>query len=65
MDQEDYTVMVSMKTYGGKFVRALGNAISLADEQNLARLKAAFPELWKSYAEMAELQAKRKGEQNG
>lgn len=39
--------------YGGSFVRKLGAAALVADEQNLRRIKATWPEYWEQYARMA------------
>ena len=36
---------------GGGFVKAIGHAARLADERNLDRLKAAFPDYWERYAQ--------------
>ena len=42
-----------MMEYGGSFVRKLGAAALVADEQNLRRIKATWPEYWEQYARMA------------
>ena len=47
-----------MRKYGGSFVRSLAEAFVHADENNLDRLKTAFPEIWNQYKEMARLDAK-------
>ncbi len=39
-----------MSVYGGSFVKALAVAARMADNENYSKLKAAFPELWDSYA---------------
>ena len=49
---QDYWTIKAMTTYGGGFVKALGHAAAQADENNLRRIKAAFPEYWKQYADM-------------
>jgi len=46
-------VSCTMSKYGGSFARALGHAISLADEENLQRIKGAFSELWEGYLDYA------------
>jgi hypothetical protein len=56
--QSDYRIVQAMERYGGSFARAIAQAAHRADENNLAKLKAAFPELWAEYAELAELSAK-------
>ena len=42
-----------MMEYGGSFVRKLGAAALVADQQNLNRIKATWPEYWEQYARMA------------
>lgn len=54
----DYTIAETMRIYGGGFVRVLGTLFHLADPVNQAKLKAAFPEYWTEYAELAALKAK-------
>lgn len=43
----------AMKLAGGSFIRNLGPCLPYADERNLAKLKAAFPEEWAHYTRMA------------
>ena len=43
-----------MKANGGSFVRALGEAATRADNANIARIKAAFPEYWARYSQWAD-----------
>ena len=49
----DFEIARAMARFGGSFARALGITAQYADPTNLAKLKAAFPELWKEYAEVA------------
>jgi hypothetical protein len=42
-----------MMEYGGSFVRKLGAAALVADQQNLNRIKATWPEYWSQYTRMA------------
>ncbi len=42
-----------MIEYGGSFVRKLGAAALVADQQNLNRIKATWPEYWEQYTRMA------------
>lgn len=42
-----------MIEYGGSFVRKLGAAALVADEQNLRRIKHTWPEYWDQYTRMA------------
>lgn len=51
--EESNAVAAAMVAHGGSFVRALGYLVDMADEQNLLRLKGAFPELWAKYGAMA------------
>lgn len=39
----------NMKAWGGGFVKALGAALSEADDNNCRRIKEAFPEYWRKY----------------
>lgn len=55
MSDSDLTVIETMEKYGGSFVVALAQAARRADANNLAKLKAAFPEYWQQYTEMAGL----------
>ncbi len=51
-ETEKYFVAQRMRKYGGSFVTALGEALSRADETNSVKIKIAFREYWKKYAEM-------------
>jgi hypothetical protein len=42
-----------MMEYGGSFVRKLGAAAFVADDQNLRRIKRTWPEYWAQYSRMA------------
>lgn len=53
MTDQDIAVIECMEKYGGSFVKALAVAMQRADAINLAKLKAAFPEYWQQYTEMA------------
>lgn len=57
----DAHVTRAMVVYGGSFVSALGKLWPLADDNNRARLKAAFPEYWEQYHKLAVLQQERSG----
>lgn len=46
---DDWPILDAMLRYGGSFVQALGKAAMRADAENYARLRAAFPDLWKEY----------------
>jgi hypothetical protein len=53
--EQEYFTREAMRVYGGSFVRALADAAECADPCNLAKLKAAFPEVWEQYRRMAKL----------
>ncbi len=57
----DVMIAKAMARYGGSFVRHLGAAALCADPENLARLKAAWPEYWAEYAEFAKRDDDRGG----
>jgi hypothetical protein len=46
---EDVHVLHKMRQFGGSFVRALAEAGFCADSENLAKIKATWPDLWKEY----------------
>lgn len=50
MKDNDYLILEAMSVYGGSFVKAIAVAARMADSENYVKLKAAFPELWASYA---------------
>ena len=47
---KDVHVFETMKIYGGGFVKALAEAGFRADSVNLAKIKAAWPDLWAEYS---------------
>ena len=49
----DRKTIETMMEYGGSFVRKLGAAALVADEQNLRRSKSTWPEYWDQYSRMA------------
>ena len=49
----DKKTIETMMEYGGSFVRKLGAAALVADQQNLNRIKATWPEYWEQYIRMA------------
>ena len=53
MADRDLEIIEAMETYGGSFAAALALAARRADQENLAKIKATWPELWARYAEMA------------
>lgn len=50
----DRDVLAAMEMKGGSFASHLAIACHYADEQNLARIKIAFADLWATYRRMAE-----------
>ena len=49
----DYAVIEAMRALGGSFIQALAEAFHRADPYNTAKLKAAFPDYWQEYADLA------------
>lgn len=45
----NYWTIEAMSKYGGSFVKALAEMARRADPQNLAKIKAAWPEYWTEY----------------
>lgn len=50
---KDSDVIRTMMEYGGSFVRKLGAAAIAADSENLAKIKATWPDYWAQYSRMA------------
>jgi 2-oxo-4-hydroxy-4-carboxy--5-ureidoimidazoline (OHCU) decarboxylase len=55
----DHLTITTMARRGGSFVKALAEAWRMADDENRARLEAAFPEVWAKYAAIAQELAAR------
>ena len=53
-DKKNATVIDAMQRWGGGFVQSLAQAARRADSENLRRIKAAWPEYWRQYAELAQ-----------
>lgn len=49
---EKYLIAKNMKSFGGSFVKKLGEAILAADQVNLLKLQRAFPEYFDKYKKM-------------
>mgnify|MGYP001609135919 CR=1 FL=1 len=62
MTEEELKVVEAMFNHGGGFVQALSKCFNRADDGNLAKLKAAFPEYWEEYKKIAEKHAKKDDE---
>lgn len=54
----DRDVIAVMERYGGSFASHLAIAATYADDQNLARLKVAFADLWNIYRNIADREQK-------
>ena len=52
IEEERLLVAEMMTRYGGSFCKALGETLYRADDNNMRRIKQAFPEYWKQYLEM-------------
>lgn len=50
MTIKDIKAIETMHKRGGNFARALVHAAAAADPENLAKIKATWPELWEKYA---------------
>ena len=50
----DWEVVQRMERFGGSFVRALAQCCYQADPENLAKIKATWPEYWAEYADVAQ-----------
>ena len=48
-----FDVTEAMIDHGGSFVRTLGELFRKADDINVVKLKAAFPEYWTRYSLLA------------
>ncbi len=55
----NFDIVNAMHDFGGSFVQALAVAFERADADNFTKLKAAFPEYWAQYADMAVLRKAR------
>jgi hypothetical protein len=54
MISDDIQVLEAMTTYGGGFIKKLAELASVADSENLAKLKHAFSNYWDEYRTIAE-----------
>lgn len=59
----DPKILEAMERYGGGFASAIARAARRADRSNYTRLRAAFPDLWWQFAEMAEQLERNRAEQ--
>ena len=49
----DRKTIEAMMEYGGSFIRKIGAAALVADTENLAKIKATWPDYWAQYQRMA------------
>lgn len=56
----DYWTLEAMRKFGRGFVKQLGLAGAQADNDNLQRMKNAWPEYWKQYEGMGASLRKKK-----
>lgn len=54
MNDQDYWTIKAMKIYGGGFVKALAEAASQADPENLRKIMETWPKYWRTYMDMGE-----------
>ena len=48
---DDHDIISAMICHGDDFTSKIAQAALVADDNNLAKIKAAFPELWNRYEE--------------
>ena len=53
LNDNEFKVVREMRRRGGSFVQSLAECFQHADMINKARLKAAFPEYWRQYEQIA------------
>lgn len=53
LDAHRLIVSRAMRKYGGSFVASLGAALLFADQQNVIRIRDAFPDYWDKYLGIA------------
>jgi hypothetical protein len=50
MNIADLQTIEAMHRHGGPFTRALAHAAAAANDEDLAKIKATWPDLWEKYA---------------
>ena len=50
MTIDDLQTIEAMHRHGGPFTRALAHAAAAANDEDLAKIKATWPEMWQTYA---------------
>ena len=59
MNDSRYWMVQAMLAYGGQFVKALARCYEAADDENAAKLDAAFPEYVATYGPRGEAMQQR------
>jgi len=44
----------AMRVCGGSFMQAIGNALDVADNEDIAKIRQTWPDEWSRYLKMAE-----------
>lgn len=60
---DDWSVTEAMLQMGGSFVQGLAALYRKADHTNQVKLKAAFPDYWNKYTELAAARPERRKRQ--
>lgn len=53
IEPTDLEILSAMRKYGGSFACSLGKLGQLSDDDNLRRIRDAWPDLWSKYREFA------------
>ena len=61
---QKYWIAQAMRTYGGSFVKHIGEALIHADKHNTKRLQEAFPDYMEQYLDIG-LEMEKKSENVG
>jgi len=61
-EKEKLEVAETMMKYGGSFVKALGRALLLADNNNTKKIKKCFKEYWEKYWKIYKESEKKENE---
>lgn len=64
-NDRDYWTTEAMEIYGGSFVKALAKCAQRADSDNLAKIKATWPEYWAQYEDMGRTLEAANAKKNG
>lgn len=64
-DVKTYWTLEAMRKFGGGFVKLIGNLGAHADEDNILRMKKAWPEYWERYEKMGQSLQTKKEQKDG